>query len=123
MAVPPSVMAVSVVRAWTASPGVLRVESTGLRTALTDDPLARFALASSGCEAPAALPGRSGAAANPAHSPHARRSSVIEFLPRHRGPSIVDGARPGCFGRPSEGSTWNRADRSGPERPPMDAQP
>jgi hypothetical protein len=44
------------VRAPTGSPGLLRVESTGLvRAAFTDDPLARFALASSG-SASATLP-------------------------------------------------------------------
>ena len=49
---------VCVVRAGTGSPGLPSVESTGLRTAFTDDPLARFRLASSRGDAPAALPWR-----------------------------------------------------------------
>src|SRR6266403_23254 len=105
-----------------------------MRTAFTDDPLAKFALASSG-DAPAALPwalelersaatapwldacapvaarqgasegGASawGAVANPAHFGQARRSSVVEFFPRHRGRPRVEGARPGGFGRSDEG--------------------
>src|SRR3982074_842759 len=56
MAVPPPCLAGGVVCARTGSPGLLRPESTGLvSTAFTDDPLARFALVSSGCAAPAAL--------------------------------------------------------------------
>lgn len=44
-------------RALTGSPGRLRVGSTGfMRTEFTDDPLARFGLPSSACDAPAALP-------------------------------------------------------------------
>jgi hypothetical protein len=60
--VPPSVLAGCVVCALTGSPGLLRQESTGLvSTAFTDDPLARFALVSSACAAPAALCARTGA--------------------------------------------------------------
>ena len=130
----------------TGSPGLPRVESTGLRPPFTDDPRAEFPLASSGCEAPAVLPwplaperptatarrpdacasvaarlrpdplaanrtqpnrarpkcgpsarpgspswSASVAAADPAYSRQVRSSSVIESLPRHRGPSIVGG--------------------------------
>src|SRR3981081_8366 len=54
---PPSFLAGCVVCALTGSPGLLRPESTGLvSTAFTDDPLARFALVSSACAAPAAPP-------------------------------------------------------------------
>src|SRR3979490_2400589 len=57
MDVLPSVLAFCVVRALTGSPGLVCRESTGLvSTAFTDDPLARFALLSSACAAPAALP-------------------------------------------------------------------
>src|SRR5882724_6377331 len=57
MDVPPSVLAFWVVRALTGSPGLVCRESTGLvSTAFTDDPLARFALVSSACAVPAALP-------------------------------------------------------------------
>ena len=149
----------------TGSPGLLRVDSTGSRAAFTDDPLARFALASSGCEAPQP-PGRTpacrcpllasggrrrgrqlghssqtdrsrnraqrhgrelrpvrGAAANPARSRQARRPSVMEFLPARRGPSVVDGLRPGFLGRPGEGFHVEQGGRTEPRAVSSWAQP
>jgi len=60
----------------------------------------------------------SGAVANPSLSPQVRRCSVIQFLPRHGGPSMDGG--PGT--REAGRSAWNGTEGSGRKRRPADAQ-
>jgi hypothetical protein len=116
----PWVLAAWVVRALTGSPGLLRVNFHGLENGIHDDPLARFALASSACGAPE-LPGRTLARRWPlwlradAVAADSSTTAARQIAPEiGRNGMAASSARPGArrqilraLGRPEGPQSWN----------------